>query len=129
MSYYQAPKGTSFELLFDEIKSLSNKSKYNPILIDEDFNLHDTDWEPNPLLGITSKYSQQAIPRKLDLWNFDQLVNFTTRKNQTLDLQITNRPSFVEKYLPIPGFGDHDTAILVGVACQSKYMKSSGGRK
>ena len=129
MSYYQAPKVTSSELLFDETKSLSSKSKYNPILIDEDFNLHDTDWEPNPLLGITSEYSQQAIPRKLDLWNFDQLVNFTTRKNRTLDLLITNRPSFAEKYLPIPSFGDHDTAILVDVACQPKYMKSSCGRK
>ena len=129
MSYYQAPKVTSSELLFDETKSLSSKSKYNPILIDEDFNLHNTDCEPNPLLGITSKYSQQAIPRKLDLWNFDQLVNFTTRKNRTLDLLITNRPRFVEKYLPIPGFGDHDTAILLNVACQPKYMKSSCGRK
>ena len=32
-------------------------------------------------------------------------------------------PTFVEKCLSIPGFGDHDTAISVGVASQSNYSK------
>ena len=38
-------------------------------------------------------------------------------------LLMTNTPSFVEKCLPIPGFGDHDTTILVHSACQLKYSK------
>ena len=69
--------------------------------------------KPNLLLEASIQSSQWVIP-----WN-----NFTTRKNHTLDLLITNRPSFVDKCLSIPSFGDHDTAISVDVACQTKYSK------
>ena len=81
--------------------------------------------KPNPLLEVSiQKLSMGgSFLETLDLCNSDQLDNFTSRKNHTLDLVITNRPSFVEKCLPIPGFGDHDTAISVDVACQPKYSK------
>ena len=58
-----------------------------------------------------------------NLCNSDDLVNFTHRKNHTLDLLITTRPSSVENCLPIPGFGDHDTAILADVVFQLKYSE------
>lgn len=96
----------------DEIKRLSNKYKYNPVWTDGDFNLPNTGWETNS--SIRSQYPKafnESLLKILDLCNSDQLVNFTTRKNHTLDLLITNRPSFAEKFLPIPAFGDHDTKI------------------
>jgi hypothetical protein len=38
----------------------------------------------------------------------EQIVNFSTRKNKTLDLFITNKPSLVSKCKPLPGLADHD---------------------
>ena len=108
----KGPKQTSSGSLFDEIKRLSNKYKYNPVWTDGDFNLPNTGWETNS--SIRSQYPKafnESLLKILDLCNSDQLVNFTTRKNHTLDLLITNRPSFAEKFLPIPAFGDHDTKI------------------
>ena len=31
----------------------------------------------------------------------------------TLDLMLTNRPTFLSKCSPVPGFGEHYTAVLV----------------
>ena len=124
MLCYRAPRRTSSESLFDEIKRLSKKYKHNPVWIGGDFNLPDIDWETKSIIG--SQYPKSlnvSFLETLDLCNSDQLVNFTTRKNHTLDLLITNRQSFVDKCLPIPGFGDHDTAISVDVACQPMYSK------
>ena len=39
-------------------------------------------------------------------------LNFPTRKQNTLELLITNRPAFINKFIPVPGFDDHDTAFL-----------------
>ena len=43
----------------------------------------------------------------------DIIVDFPTRKKSTLDLMLTNRPTFLSKCSPVSGFGDHDTAALV----------------
>ena len=53
----------------------------------------------------------------------EQVVNFPTRKQTTLDLLITNRPSFISKYIPAPGFGDHDSAILSDLICHPQPTK------
>ena len=50
MSCYQTPKWAFSEQLFNEIKSPSNKYKYNPIWIGGDFNLPDIDWETKPII-------------------------------------------------------------------------------
>ena len=92
--------------------------------IDGDFNLLDIDWEIKSIIGSHYlKFRNKSFIETLDLCNSDQLVNSTTRKNPTLDLLITNTPSFAEKCLPIPDFGDHNTAISLHVACQPKCSK------
>ena len=53
----------------------------------------------------------------------EQVVNFPTRKQNTLDLLITNRPSFISKCIPVPGFGDHDSAILSDLTCHPQATK------
>ena len=53
----------------------------------------------------------------------EQVVNFPTRKQNTLDLLITNRPSFIKKCIPVPGFGDHDSAILSDLICHPQATK------
>ena len=41
----------------------------------------------------------------------EQIVNFPTRKNKTLDLFITNKPSLVSKCKPLPGLSGHDIVM------------------
>ena len=41
----------------------------------------------------------------------------------TLDLMLTNRPTFFSKCSPVPGFGDHDTAALVNKFCHPQCHK------
>ena len=53
----------------------------------------------------------------------EQVVNIPTRKRNTLDLLITNRPSFINKCIPAPGFGDHDSAILSNLICHPQTTK------
>ena len=125
MSCYRAPKRPSFKSLVDEIKRLSDKYKFNPVLIGGDFNLPGIDWETKSIVeSYYPKALNESFLETLDFCNSDQLVNLTTRKNHTLDLLIIHRSSFVEKCLLIPGFGDHETAISVDVTCQPKYSKS-----
>ena len=98
MSCYRAPKRTSSESLFDEIKRLSNKYKYNPVWISGDFNPPDIGWETKSIIGSQyPKALNESFLETLDLCNPDQLVNFTTRKNHIPDLLITNRLSFFKK--------------------------------
>ena len=42
----------------------------------------------------------------------EQVVNFPARRQNVFNLLITNRPSFINKFIPVPRFGDHDNAIL-----------------
>ena len=53
----------------------------------------------------------------------EQVVNFPTRKQNTPDLLITNRPSFINKCIPVPGFGDHDSAILSNLISHPQTTK------
>jgi hypothetical protein len=42
----------------------------------------------------------------------EQVVNFATRAVNTLDLFFINRPSLVNKCLPLPGLSDHDIVLV-----------------
>ena len=56
---------------------------------------------------------------------FEQMVNFPTRKDSTLDLFMTNRPSLVNRCEPLPGISDHDMVFTdtdISVRC-SKPVK------
>ena len=52
-----------------------------------------------------------------------QVVNFSTRNQNALDLLITNTPSFVNNCIPKPGFGDHDSVFLSGIICHPHVTK------
>ena len=123
---YRPPNRTITEMIFKEIVRIGSKYKQNPIWIGGDFNLPDIEWETKSI--VRNQYPvklNESFLETLDSSNTEQLVQFNTRKNHTLDLLITNRASFVEKCIPIPGFGDHDTAILTDIICQPKLNKPS----
>ena len=122
-SCYRPHKNTNNELLFEEIKRLTNTQRKNPIWIVGDFNLPNIDWE---VKFINNYQYQKQLNQRFDLidsCSMEQVVNFQTRKQNTLDLLITNRPTFIGKYMSIPGFDDHEIAILSDLLCHSQATK------
>ena len=96
----------------------------NSIWIGGDFNLPDIDWEVKSINNY--QYPKQLNERFIDLiysCSMEQVANFPTRKQNTLDLLITTRPSFINTYIPVPGFGDHDSAILSHLICPPQATK------
>jgi len=123
---YRPPKSTE-EYNTQLINSMSNilrKYKNSPHWICGDLNLPDINWS-------TKSVSGTQYPRKLnedfldavDNTNLTQIVDFTTRKNATLDIVLTNRPGLTESCEPTPGFGDHDTAIIADIFCHPQKIK------
>ena len=123
-SCYRPPKNTNNELIFEEIKRLASMHRKNPMWIGGDFNLPDIDWEVKSINNY--QHPKQLNERCIDLidsCNMEQVVNFPTRKQNTLDLLITSRLSIINKCLPVPGFGDHDSSILSDLICHPQATK------
>ena len=71
------------------------------------------DWTSNYVVG--SNYSKSISQCMLDTiydTSFEQIVDFTIRGNRTLDIFITNRPSFIERSNSLPWLRDHDMIVL-----------------
>ena len=75
-------------------------------LIGGDFNLLDINWESMRADG--TQYPTRVSQAFLDIvadYSLEQMVDFPTRKDKTLDLLFTSHPSYVEKCKPLPSIG------------------------
>ena len=43
---------------------------------------------------------------------YDQVIDFPTRIDNTLDIFGTNRPSLIDRCVPLPGISDHDVVLV-----------------
>ena len=110
--------------LIEGLRLLKKKHKNTPMWICGDFNLPDIDWKTKEIVG--HQYPKELNESFLDIFdtcNLTQHVDFTTRKESTLDLLLTNRPGLIENCEPLPGFGDHDTAVLSDILCHPTKIK------
>ena len=76
-------------------------------------NLTDIEWETEQL--STNQYTQSisySFFDTLDKIGLQQIVNFPTRNNNTLDVVLTNRPSLVKQCVGMPGLCDHDIVFV-----------------
>ena len=110
--------------LINELNLLCKKHKNSPIWIGGDFNLPDINWSDNSITShqYTKTLNENFID-SFEVCNINQLVTFPTRKKNTLDLLLSNRPAFLKNCVPIPGFGDHDTAVLADIYCHPQRHK------
>ena len=124
-SVYRPP--TSNQDYMDSLnQSITNICLANPntaIWICGDMNLPDIDWETEQ---ITSHQYRQAISESylqtLANVGLEQVVNFPTRRDNTLDLISTNRPTLVRQCQPMPGLSDHEV-IFTEIGIQATKRK------
>ena len=79
-----------------ETDLLMGKKGKNILLIGDDFNLHDIIWETTRTEG--TQYPSRISQAFLDIVSdnsLEQMVDFPTRKDKTLDLLFTSHPSYV----------------------------------
>ena len=76
-------------------------------------NLPDIEWETEQLTTIQYTHSiSYSFLDTLANTGLQQIVNFPTRNNNTLDVVLTNRPSLVKQCVGMPGLSDHDIVFV-----------------
>ena len=100
----------------DEIAMLKKQNKHNMLIIGGDFNAPNIYW---PTLTIKGhQFPERMNKHILDITKdnvFEQIMDFPTREDKTLDLILTTHPSYTYtarcKPLPSLGRSDHDIVL------------------
>ena len=109
------------------LSTLCHKFSNMPIWIGGDMNLPGIEWETEQL--TTNQYTHSI---SYFFWDtlantgLQQIVNFPTRNNNTLDIVLTNRPSLVKQCVGMPGLSDHD---IVFVETSSRALHHKPARR
>ena len=104
------------------LPTLCHKFYNMPIWISSDMNLPDIEWETEKL--TTNQYTHSI---SYSFWDtlantgLQQIVNFPTRSNNTLDVVLTNRPSLVKQCVGMPGLSDHDIVFVETSSCALRH--------
>ena len=81
--------------------------------IARDLNLPNIDWENHAVKSNSYPISLCNIFLEfINNYGFTQVVNFSTRVNNILDIFCTNRPALLSRCYPLPGIGDHDAVAV-----------------
>ena len=99
--------------LCDTISDITHSNPTATIWCAGDFNVPDIDWKTDSATSV--RYPLAISERVLNLvheCNFEQMVDFPTREDNTLDLFMTNRPSLINRCEPIPGVSDHEIVYV-----------------
>ena len=112
------------ENLCKEIHTIAMNNKDSALWIAGDLNLPDIKWSTESIHGnrYPTKINQLMLDVTQDL-TMEQVVKFPTRKENILDVFLTNRSSLITKCEPIPGISDHDTAIYIETSIAASRTK------
>jgi len=106
---------TYTEKIRNDFVHLKTLATHNSLWIAGDFNLPDINWNKMTIEGSTYpnhiNKSFIDIPVVQDLC-MEQIVDFPTRLDNTLDLVFTTHKSLVNKCKPLPGISDHDIVLV-----------------
>ena len=116
----QAYMDTVSQNLFTLCHTFSNM----PICIGGDMNLPDSEWETDH--QSVHAFDQLLFLDTLANTELQQIVNFPTRSNNTLDIVLTNRPSLARQCVGMPGLSDHD---IVFVETSSRAIRHKPARR
>ena len=117
-AYYRPPDKVEEEYLSksnEAISVLRDKHKKAVFIISGDFNVPDIHWPSNSIRG--NAYPHRVSQRFLDIFHdlaLEQMVDFTTRNQNALDLVLTSHPAFMTRCSRLPPLGaksDHDIVL------------------
>ncbi|MCG7876680.1 MAG: reverse transcriptase domain-containing protein [Candidatus Thiodiazotropha endolucinida] len=117
-AYFRPPDRVDEEYLsqtYKEISSLKSTFKKAIFIIAGDFNAPDIQWSDNTITG--NSYPRRVSQCFLDLTHdlsMEQMVDFPTRFENTLDLVLVSHPAFMTRCKPLPPIGnksDHDIVL------------------
>ena len=97
-SYYRPPNRTDDDYIIkikEEISTLRKINKNAVFILGGDFNVPNINWQSNDITG-TKLYSKKVNQTYLDLaaeHSLEQMVDFSTRGDNTLDLVFTSHSS------------------------------------
>jgi len=122
-SYYRPPDKTNDSYLNQVKEEISNtrwKHKKDLFVIGGDFNLPDINWSEQSITN--NQYPSRVNQTFLDIVadnGLEQIVDFSTRKDNILDLMLISHPAFKQRCKPLPSIGnsDHDI-VLLDIACK-----------
>ncbi|CAG2252889.1 unnamed protein product [Mytilus edulis] len=98
--------------------------KNSTLIIGGDFNLPGWDWNNKSLKPNTSyPHLHYFFGNSLDDTCLTQIVDVPTRKDNILDLIITNLPNQVQRVEVIPGLSDHDIVFAEFAIAPSKLKQ------
>ena len=101
------------ECTCEELHGLIEANPNSPFWMTGDFNLPDISWSTNSIIGNQNTVGvNNAFLNLFADTGLQQMVEFPTRKNTTLDLFLTNRPSLVDLLKPLPGVSDHEALFI-----------------
>ena len=114
-SLYRPPNSgpTYMEEMCKDLNTLISSHRSATIWLGGDLNLPDIDWQTQQVQGnqYPIAISQTFLEMTRDCC-LEQKVNFPTRKDRTLDLFLSNRPSLVNRCESLPGLSDHDIVYV-----------------
>ncbi|CAC5378485.1 unnamed protein product [Mytilus coruscus] len=110
---------------FDTSVRRATQIKNAAILIGGDFNLPGWDWK-NKILKPKSTHQNihYDFGNTLDDTGLVQLIEYPTRKDNILDLMITNLPNQVPRIEIMPGISDHDIVFMEFKITPSKLKQT-----
>ena len=112
---YRPPKPDSIELanLCASVSKIMQDNPTSTIYVAGDFNLPNINWQTQSVSGYN--YPIELCDMFIDFLannGLTQMVNFTTRLTNILDLFITNMPSLILSCKPLPGISDHEIVFI-----------------
>jgi hypothetical protein len=134
-AFYRPPDKTDDTYLNqtqNEINTIRTKHQKDIFLIGGDFNLPDINWSEQSI--INRQYPIRTNQTFLEIVadnGLEQIVDFTTRKDNTLDLILTSHPAFKLRCKPLPSIGNsnHDIVLLNHLNQSKLEEKNTYGRK
>ena len=131
ISSYYRPSNQSelyLNMAYDEISKLRSVSKKSVFILGGDFNVPDVSWKDNSI-SSSKHYPRRVSQAFLDIASYlglEQMIQFPTHGENTLDLIFTSHPSYQERCKSLPTISersDHDI-VLFRYSPQTSQIKT-----
>ena len=114
-SFYR-PTNNNVDYIVDLSSSTRHLCQDNPgaaVWFAGDINLPDINWETSSIISHQYRRTiNETFLNLLESAGLEQMVDFPTRGDNTLDIILTNRPSLTNRCSGLPGLSDHDLVFM-----------------